>query len=373
MSTIFFYNGTYHEGAPQQILNVTQTPAMFGFNYIESNLTQRVYECVLHKTKGDIIKFNKFMAEHHILKEPEKHIALHQTCANNATGYGIVALSNIQVNTIVLEYDGERLSRYNRTSSDSSASLEITYTMNVGDTIVDSGRYGNLARFFFHLPDEQHPLEMRPTKLGNLNQVKMNCPDGERAFIFSTKPINVGEEMGFDYGKSYYFKHTYRVDPSNGECFQARKESAIDLLESYSDVINECENELGAQPKNYNLQTNLTTTLIAKGKLEVFLERHSEAIEDFQSILRVNPFSFSDKIKVANLIAEARGDITCEYMDNKCGENRTDTLNNLWKDLMKKTNDIFIYEDEKKLEKIAELFGKHSDDACIMHMYNYIV
>ena len=245
--------------------------------------------------------------------------------------------------------------------------------MNVGDTIVDSGRYGNLARFFFHLPDEQHPLEMRPTKLGNLNQVKMNCPDGERAFIFSTKPINVGEEMGFDYGKSYYFKHTYRVDPSNGECFQARKESAIDLLESYSDVINECENELGAQPKNYNLQTNLTTTLIAKGKLEVFLERHSEAIEDFQSILRVNPFSFSDKIKVANLIAEARGDTTCEYMDNKCGENRTDTLNNLWKDLMKKTNDIFIYEDEKKLEKIAELFGKHSDDACIMHMYNYIV
>jgi len=373
MQNFFFINDTYHEEIAPQILNVTQTTEMFGFNYIESNLTQRVYECMLHETKGDIIRFNKFMAEYHILKEPEKHLAIHQTCANNATGYGIVALSNIPANTIVMEYDGERVSKKTQTSRDFSESLEINYGMGVGDTVVDSGRYGNLARFFFHLPSEQHPLERRSIKLGNLKQRPISCPDGDHAFLFSNKQINVGEEMGFDYGKSYYFEHTYRVDPSNGECFQARKESSIDLLESYSDIISECEDELSVQPENYNLQTNLTNALIEKGKLEIFLERYAEAVEDFQSILRVNPFSFSDKIKVANLIGNTRGNAMCDYMDNKCGKNRTDTFHELWVDLLKEMKFIFMYEDEKKLEKIAELFGQYSDDECVKHMYNYFV
>jgi len=73
------------------------------------------------------------------------------------------------------------------------------------------------------------------------------------------------------------------------------------------------------------------------------------------------------------LIGNTRGNAMCDYMDNKCGKNRTDTFHELWVDLLKEMKFIFMYEDEKKLEKIAELFGQYSDDECVKHMYNYFV
>ncbi|CAN7726736.1 SET domain-containing protein [Paraburkholderia hospita] len=101
-------------------------------------------------------------------------------------GRGVFALANIETGTLILEYKGKFVSwrRAQRAYARSAAEQGHTFYFGLDDgRVIDGGQGGNSARWLNH-------------------SCAPNCEaeqDGERVFIRTIRPIEIGNELYIDY------------------------------------------------------------------------------------------------------------------------------------------------------------------------------
>lgn len=97
-------------------------------------------------------------------------------------GFGIFALEEIPKGEYVLEYTGEII------TDEEADRRESKYLIDAEDGwVIDGTGRENFARYINH-------------------RCKPNCEavaEGKRVFIYTTRRIKPGEELGYDYGKDY--------------------------------------------------------------------------------------------------------------------------------------------------------------------------
>lgn len=113
------------------------------------------------------------------------------TIRRSAAGLGVYAEEDIPAGAFVCEYTGEVL-------SDAQADDRVSkYLIDAEDGwVIDGAGRENFARYINH--------RCRP-----------NCEavaDGHRVFIYTTRRIRPGEELGYNYGKGYVERYFH------GEC-----------------------------------------------------------------------------------------------------------------------------------------------------------
>ncbi|XP_028851480.1 histone-lysine N-methyltransferase EHMT1a isoform X2 [Denticeps clupeoides] len=111
-------------------------------------------------------------------------------------GWGVRALQDIPEGTFVCEFVGEIISDGEANTRQNDAFL-FNLDNKVGDVYcIDAQFYGNLARFMNHLCEPN----LFPVRVYTKHQ-DLRFP---RIALFSSKPIKVGEELGFDYGDHFW-------------------------------------------------------------------------------------------------------------------------------------------------------------------------
>ncbi|XP_028910151.1 histone-lysine N-methyltransferase EHMT1 isoform X5 [Ornithorhynchus anatinus] len=111
-------------------------------------------------------------------------------------GWGVRSLQDIPLGTFVCEYIGELIS-----DSEADVREEDSYLFDLDNKdgevyCIDARFYGNVSRFINHLCEPN----LIPVRVFMSHQ-DLRFP---RIAFFSTRPIEAGEELGFDYGERFW-------------------------------------------------------------------------------------------------------------------------------------------------------------------------
>jgi len=298
MTPILFYNTTYTQNKLAQTLNTEEVKNIFGFEYMESNLTQTIIDCVLHDTNNNMNALSKFMQRYNIMENTEKHIAIHPTCKDHATGFGLISLTDIRPHTIVMEYLGSN----EKTDQINQHYYIVDFPDINGDIILIDSRYkGNLARFSFSLPNNQPILEETKVQLANLTPLVLQCPDRTRFFLKTVYSIKKGSELGWKYFLPS--PNTYFINAANNECFQSSK-NPNNILDINLPIITKYKTLLEANPINKTIALNLKHALHNAGKAQYALNNLPSAIKYYEKAIKINPVSLQEKFVYIKLISE---------------------------------------------------------------------
>ena len=120
---------------------------------------------------------------------------LHKT--SSKTGFGISTYSALERGMVISEYIGERKAS-NLKLDDSSYVL-----INDDRTNIDAKKYGNVARFFNHCPNEHSNKQVLTA---NLMIVPWKTSDTvTKVFFITIRDIKAFEPLCWDYGPAYSF------------------------------------------------------------------------------------------------------------------------------------------------------------------------
>ncbi|KAM5330716.1 histone-lysine N-methyltransferase EHMT1 isoform 4-T4 [Glossophaga mutica] len=152
------------------------------------------------------------MAEPPLLFECNHACACWRTCRNRVVqnglrtrlqlyrtqhmGWGVRSLQDIPVGTFVCEYVGELIS-----DSEADVREEDSYLFDLDNKdgelyCIDARFYGNVSRFLNHLCEPN----LAPVRAFTAHQ-DLRFP---RIAFFSARPIEAGEQLGFDYGQRFW-------------------------------------------------------------------------------------------------------------------------------------------------------------------------
>uniref|UniRef100_A0AAQ5YZJ7 Euchromatic histone-lysine N-methyltransferase 1a n=1 Tax=Amphiprion ocellaris TaxID=80972 RepID=A0AAQ5YZJ7_AMPOC len=111
-------------------------------------------------------------------------------------GWGVKAMQDIPQGTFICEYVGEIITDAEADKRENDSFL-FTLDNKVGDVhCVDARLFGNIGRFINHLCEPN----LLAVRVFTMHQ-DLRFP---RIAFFSSKPIKAGDQIGFDYGDSYW-------------------------------------------------------------------------------------------------------------------------------------------------------------------------
>ena len=360
MTSIFFYNGTYKSGNPLQRLTILEVQKEFGFQYMESNLTETLENC----------RLPQWMQSFKVLDEPEKYIAVHKTCSNISIGYGLVAKKAIPVQSIILDYLGKK---------EKTDDIEdYTYSFNLLNGIsINAKTQGNLARLSNHLPHSQPLLEETPVVLANVHAQIITCVDGNHVFFLAKKDIKIGEEIGWDYGSLYSWgdkRSLHYINQKNNECFLDEPKNASYFLEYYSKVVEGYTEALDviSNDKKIIVQ-NLTNALRLKGEAYSLLGKNNDAFVHYKVAFtfasEIRLYSLADKANYLRLVELSASKLIYGGILSKhgpdCFYSVQDFVNSEIHSIIQNSDNL----GRTKIEKLAELVENHVGNQCIKDFY----
>ncbi|RXM92773.1 Histone-lysine N-methyltransferase EHMT1 [Acipenser ruthenus] len=136
-----------------------------------------------------------FFSSRHINAGEELGIRL-QLFRTKKSGWGVRALQDIPDGTFVCEYVGEIIS-----DSEADVREDDSYLFDLDNKVgrvycIDASFYGNISRFINHTCEPN----IFPVRVFTSHQ-DLRFP---RIAFFSSRHINAGEELGFDYGDRFW-------------------------------------------------------------------------------------------------------------------------------------------------------------------------